>query len=98
MKRGEIRSILAATDLGPASDEVVRAAAALAACTGARLHLINALEIERLRRRRRWARRSGWRAGSPGVLDGRLTRIAGCGGPGGGGPSSRRASARGGVR
>jgi nucleotide-binding universal stress UspA family protein len=48
MKRGEIRSILAATDLGPASDEVVRAATALAERTGARLHLVNALEIERL--------------------------------------------------
>lgn len=48
MKRGEIRSILAATDLGPASDEVVRAAAALAERTGARLHLLNALEIGQL--------------------------------------------------
>jgi nucleotide-binding universal stress UspA family protein len=48
MKRGEIRSILAATDLGPASDPVVRAAAALAERTGARLHLLNALEIEQL--------------------------------------------------
>lgn len=48
MKRGEIRSILAATDLGPASDEVVRAAAGLAERTGARLHLLNALEIELL--------------------------------------------------
>jgi nucleotide-binding universal stress UspA family protein len=47
-KRGEIRSILAATDLGPASDEVVRAAAALAERTGARLHLVNALEIGQL--------------------------------------------------
>lgn len=48
MKRGEIRSILAATELGPASDEVVRAAAALAQRMGARLHLLNALEIEQL--------------------------------------------------
>lgn len=48
MMRGEIRSILVATDLGPASDQVVRAAAALAERTGARLHLLNALEIGQL--------------------------------------------------
>jgi hypothetical protein len=76
MKRGEIRSILAATDLGAASDEVVRAAAGLAERTGARLHLINALEIERLpgmenptyptscspTRRGAWQGRRSWRA------------------------------------
>jgi nucleotide-binding universal stress UspA family protein len=48
MEGGGIRSILAASDLGPASDEVVRAAAALAERLGAGLHLLNALEIERL--------------------------------------------------
>lgn len=48
MRGGQIRSILAASDLGPASDAVVGAAAAVAARTGAALHLLNALEIERL--------------------------------------------------
>lgn len=43
-----IGAILAASDLGPASDEVVRTAAALAGRLGAELHLLNALEIERL--------------------------------------------------
>lgn len=43
-----IRSILAATDLGPASDEVVRSAAALAERTGAELHLLNALDMRKL--------------------------------------------------
>lgn len=42
------RSILAATDMGPASDPVVAAAAALAGRLGAELHLVHALEIERL--------------------------------------------------
>ncbi len=40
--------MLAASDLGPASDEVVGAAAALAERLGAELHLMNALEIESL--------------------------------------------------
>lgn len=43
-----IRSILAATDLGPASDGVVASAAALAERTGAELHLVHSLEIENL--------------------------------------------------
>ena len=38
------RSILAASDLTPASDAVVRAAARLAAATGAELHLLHAFE------------------------------------------------------
>lgn len=45
---GKIEAVLAASDLGPASDEVVRAAAAVAEMLGAELHLLNALEIERL--------------------------------------------------
>lgn len=44
----EIRSILAASDLGPGSENVVSAAAALAERTGARLHLLTALEVEHL--------------------------------------------------
>jgi nucleotide-binding universal stress UspA family protein len=40
-----IRSILVATDLTEASDEVLRAGAAIAALTGAALHVVNALEI-----------------------------------------------------
>lgn len=43
-----IRSVLAATDLGPASEPVVAAAAALARRLDAELHLVHALEIERL--------------------------------------------------
>lgn len=43
-----MRSILAATDLGPASDGVVAGAAALAERVGAELHLVHALEIENL--------------------------------------------------
>lgn len=41
-----LNSILVATDLGPASDKVVRAAAELAQRTGARLHLVHALDLE----------------------------------------------------
>ena len=40
-----IRSILAATDLGDACDEVLRAAAALARRTGAALHVIHAFDF-----------------------------------------------------
>ncbi|MEW5930248.1 MAG: universal stress protein [Gemmatimonadota bacterium] len=40
-----IRSILAATDLSEASDEVLRAAGALAACTGAELHVMHAFDL-----------------------------------------------------
>lgn len=40
-----IRSILAATDLSDASDEVLRAAAALAGRTGAALHVIHAFDF-----------------------------------------------------
>lgn len=47
-RAGKIEAVLAASDLGPASDEVVRAAAAVAEMLGAELHLLNALEIERL--------------------------------------------------
>jgi nucleotide-binding universal stress UspA family protein len=41
-----IRSILAATDLSEGSDNVLRAAAALARQTGAQLHLLHAFEFE----------------------------------------------------
>jgi nucleotide-binding universal stress UspA family protein len=43
-----LRSILAATDFSAASDEVVRSAAALAAATGAELHLLNAFDVDQL--------------------------------------------------
>lgn len=43
-----IRSILAASDLGPASDEVVGSAAALASRLGAGLHLLHSLDPRRL--------------------------------------------------
>ena len=42
-----IRSVLAASDLGDASDEVVRAAGALAARTGAKLHVVHAFDARR---------------------------------------------------
>lgn len=45
---GGIRAILAATDLGPASDPVVASAAAMARRAGAELHLVHALEIDNL--------------------------------------------------
>lgn len=48
MGGGRISAILAASDLGPTSDEVVRTAAMLAEVLGAELHLLNALEIDRL--------------------------------------------------
>jgi nucleotide-binding universal stress UspA family protein len=41
-----IRSILAATDLSESSDPVLRAAGALAALTGAELHVVNAFDME----------------------------------------------------
>jgi nucleotide-binding universal stress UspA family protein len=41
-----IRSILVASDLSDGSDEVVRAAAALAALTGAELHLLHSFDLE----------------------------------------------------
>lgn len=47
MPRAAIRSILAATDLSPASDDILRAADALAARTGAELHVMTALELPR---------------------------------------------------
>ncbi|HEU0076433.1 MAG TPA: universal stress protein, partial [Longimicrobiaceae bacterium] len=40
-----IRSILAATDLSASSDEVMRAAGALAAFTGAELHVLHAFDL-----------------------------------------------------
>lgn len=40
----EIRNILAGTDLSPASDRVLRTAAVLAARSGARLHVLHAVE------------------------------------------------------
>lgn len=46
--RRTILSILAASDLGPASDKVVRSAAALAGRLGAELHLLHALDLEKL--------------------------------------------------
>lgn len=42
-----LRSILVATDLGEESDYVVRTAAALAAGTGAALHLVHGFDLER---------------------------------------------------
>ncbi|HEX7242160.1 MAG TPA: universal stress protein [Longimicrobiaceae bacterium] len=45
MTTNPIRSILAATDLSEASDEVLRAAGALAAFTGAELHVLYAFEL-----------------------------------------------------
>lgn len=48
MTQGLIRSILAATDLGAASDPVVASAAAVAERAGAELHLVHALEIDHL--------------------------------------------------
>lgn len=48
MTQGEIRSILAATDLGPSSDRVVASAAVMAERAGAELHLVHALEIDNL--------------------------------------------------
>lgn len=43
MRPLNLHTIVAATDLGPASDAVVRAAGELAAVAGARLHLVHAL-------------------------------------------------------
>lgn len=43
MNRPTLRSILVASDLGPASDDVVRGAATLAARTGAELHMVHAV-------------------------------------------------------
>jgi nucleotide-binding universal stress UspA family protein len=48
MAGARFRSILAASDLGPASDEVVGSAAALAERLGAALHVLHALELELL--------------------------------------------------
>ncbi|MET0398322.1 MAG: universal stress protein [Longimicrobiaceae bacterium] len=45
MNPSPIRSILAATDLSPASDEVMRAAGALASFTGAELHVLHAFDL-----------------------------------------------------
>lgn len=45
MTRSILRSVLAATDLTAASDEVLRAAAELARRTGARLHVLHAMEF-----------------------------------------------------
>lgn len=45
MKTPTFRSILAAADLTPASAEVIRAAAALALRTGARLHVVHACDL-----------------------------------------------------
>ncbi|HEX5725444.1 MAG TPA: universal stress protein, partial [Longimicrobiaceae bacterium] len=42
----ELRSILAATDLTTASDEVLRAAGAVAAATGAALHVVHAFDLD----------------------------------------------------
>jgi nucleotide-binding universal stress UspA family protein len=41
-----IRSVLAATDLTEASDDVLRAAAALASAAGAKLHVIHAFDLD----------------------------------------------------
>jgi nucleotide-binding universal stress UspA family protein len=49
MRSRPLRSVLVATDLSPSSDTVVRSAAALARQTGARLHLIHAVEPPRWR-------------------------------------------------
>ena len=48
MPNAKLRSILAASDLGPASDEVVRSAAVLAGRLAADLHLVHALDLARL--------------------------------------------------
>jgi nucleotide-binding universal stress UspA family protein len=45
MPTATIRRVLAATELGPHSDAVVRSAAALAALSGAELHLVHAIEL-----------------------------------------------------
>lgn len=42
----DIETILVATDLGPTSDQVVQAAAALAKLTGARLHVLHTYEFQ----------------------------------------------------
>lgn len=47
MARSALRSILAATDLGPASDAVVEGAAVLADRLGAELHLLHAFDLDR---------------------------------------------------
>jgi universal stress protein E len=46
MKPNPIRSVLAATDLTPASDDVLGSAARLARAGGARLHVIHAFDLE----------------------------------------------------
>jgi universal stress protein E len=46
MRQSPLRSILVATDLGDHSDEIVRSAAALAARTGAVLHVLHALDLD----------------------------------------------------
>ena len=46
MKPNPIRSVLVATDLTPASDDVLGSAARLARATGARLHVIHAFDLE----------------------------------------------------
>lgn len=46
MKPNPIRSVLAATDLTPASDDVLGSAARLARAAGARLHVIHAFDLE----------------------------------------------------
>lgn len=50
MARPAIHSILAASDLGPASDKVVQSAAALAGVLGAELHLLHVLDLSVLPR------------------------------------------------
>lgn len=45
MSSNQPRSVLVGTDLSPASDTVVRAAAELAAISGAQLHLVHATEL-----------------------------------------------------
>jgi nucleotide-binding universal stress UspA family protein len=46
VKPNPIRSVLAATDLTPASDDVLGSAARLARASGARLHVIHAFDLE----------------------------------------------------
>ncbi|HEX6374017.1 MAG TPA: universal stress protein [Longimicrobium sp.] len=46
MRPNPIRSVLAATDLTPASDDVLGSAARLARAAGARLHVIHAFDLE----------------------------------------------------
>jgi nucleotide-binding universal stress UspA family protein len=46
MAQYQIRSILAATDLGESSDQVLRSAAAAAQVTGAALHVLHVLELD----------------------------------------------------